>query len=109
MARAKLAKRGAPCSLVKCGWNTSVGRYGKVGYLTPIVRYHIKPAHPKRHAGGTDSTTLDGLSCSPPPVQQWGRVYYSGSSPLHFARYVMGTCILSIGLRLILAVCSSAL
>ena len=48
MARAKLAKRGAPCSLVKCGWNTSVGRYGKVGYLTPIVRSHIKPAHPKR-------------------------------------------------------------
>ena len=49
VARAKLAKRGAPCSLVNCYRNKLVGRYGKVGYLTPIVRYHIKPAHPKRH------------------------------------------------------------
>ena len=75
-----------------------MGRYGKVGYLTGIVRYHIKPAHPKRHP------TKEG-----PHQLQWGRVYYSGSSPLHYARYVMGTCILSIGLELILAVCSSAL
>jgi len=34
-----------------------VGRYGKVGYLTPIVPYHIKRPHPKpathSHGGGT--------------------------------------------------------
>ena len=46
---AKLAKRGAPCCVVKCEWNKLVVAYGKVGYLTPIVRYHIKPAHPNRH------------------------------------------------------------
>jgi len=32
--------------------------YGKVGYLTPIVRYHIKPAHPKRHAGAPTAPPL---------------------------------------------------
>jgi len=42
-------KRGATLFVVKCERNKSVGRYGKVGYLTGIVRYHIKPAHPKRH------------------------------------------------------------
>ena len=55
---------------MKYGWNISVGRYGKVGYLTPIVRYHIKPAHPKRpphHAqkgGATGSRQRAPISCS---------------------------------------------
>ena len=76
----------------------SVGRYGKVGYLTPIVRYSIKPAYPKSAPHERAPHQL-----------QWGRVYYSGSSPLHCARYVIDTCILSIGLRLILVVCGSVL
>ena len=85
-----------------------MGSYGKVGYLTGIVRSHINRLQtmtgpPQTARGGTDSTTLDGLSCSPPPVQlQWGRVYYSGSSPLHYARYVINTYCPSIGLELIL-------
>ncbi len=84
--------------MIKCYRNTLGGAYGKVGYLTPIVRYHIKSMHPKRHP-----------TKGAPHQLQWGRVYYSGSSPLHCARYVIGTCILAIGLKLILAVCSSVL
>jgi len=84
--------------MVNCYRNTLGGGGGMVGYLTPIVRYHIKPAHPKRHP------TKGG-----PHQLQWGRVYYSGSSPLHSERYVIDTCILSIGLELILVMCSSAL
>ena len=33
--------------MVNCYRNTLGGGGGMVGYLTPIVRYHIKPAHPK--------------------------------------------------------------
>ena len=50
-------KTGLP-SVVKYGWNKLVGGYGKVGYLTTIVRFHINPAHPKRHAGAPTAPPL---------------------------------------------------
>ena len=65
VARVKLAKKGAPCCVVKCGWNKLVVAYGKVGYLTPIVRSHIKKAHPKpaplhTQKGGSRAVTVLG-------------------------------------------------
>ena len=59
--------------MVKCYHNTLGGAYGKVGYLTGIVRYGIKPAHPKPALITTPACTKRGY----PAVTVYGTCPYT--------------------------------